>query len=200
MGGLSQGTKGFLDVGVAQPSVVSISAPTPNTIILTWDRPISLTPFGSLPSSYAIVPPILGGAVLVNLVTLLDSTHLQLTTSDQENGASYQLNVSQGVALSSTNIPNFATSLFFTGNNVALTVVGHRLIDSTDLIVTYSRTVQPATATVTSNYTFVPGLIVKTVERVTDVQYLLRTATMQPNQTYGLTVTNVLALDGSLIQ
>jgi hypothetical protein len=200
MSNLSQATRGYLEsAGQPAPSIVSASAPTPNTVVLTWSQPISLTVFGNTASAYVIIPPLAGVPVDVVSVLLLDPTHLQLTTTDQTNGASYQLDVSQSVVENGSSFANFATSVFFTGNNSALSVIGHRLVDSTDIIVIYSRAVQPATANISGNYVFIPSLAVNLVERITDVQYLVRTARMQPNTFYTLTVSNVLALDGSSI-
>lgn len=200
MGGLSQGTRGFLESGgVPAPAVVAVTVPNPNTLVIQWNQPVSITAFGTLTTSYVIVPPPLSGAVTVTVVALLDPTHLQLTTTDQQNGASYQLDIAQGVVQNSGAVVNFATSVFFTGDNVSLTVSGFRLVDSTDLIVTFSRAVQVTTATIPGNYVFSPPLVVGLVERVTDTQYLVKTAKMQPNTIYGVTVSNVRALDGSVI-
>lgn len=200
MGGLSQGTRGFLESGgVPAPAVASIAVTGPNTLVLEWNQPITLTAFGLIPGSYVIIPPPLSGAVSVTLVTLLDSTHVQLDTTDQANGAAYQLNIPQDVVANTGSVINFATSVFFTGNNAPLTIASHRLVDATDLIITYSRAVQVATATIPSHYVFVPTLAVEQVVRVTDVQYLVKTGRMQPGTIYTVTVSNVLALDGSSI-
>ena len=198
--GISQATRGYLEnVGLNAPAISSTTAPTVNTVVLAWSQQVSLTPFGSMPSSYTIIPPVGGGPVTVTNVTLLDSTHLQLTTTDQENGGAYQLNVSQGIVINGGTKPNFATSVFFTGNNVALTIIGVQLINSTNLLVNYSRAVQSSTATLPTNYVFVPALMVDSAQPITPMQYLIKTVTMNPNTAYTLTVSNVLALDGSSI-
>ena len=181
------------------PSILTVSTPSPNVIVLGWDQPITLTSFGSLSIAYVIVPPLLGGPVNVTSVQLLDPTHLQLTTTDQESGAVYQLNVAKGAVENTGSVANIAFSAPFTGNNAALTITSHHLVDSTDFLITYSRPVQAATATVPSNYVFAPTLVVDLVERVTDTQYLVKTSQMQPNTIYGVTVSNVRALDGSVI-
>jgi hypothetical protein len=201
MGGLSQATRGYLESGggAAPATIISVSAPNPNIVILEWSVPVTVLAFGLMPTSYTIIPPPLGGAVSVVSVALTDSTHLELTTTDQQSGANYQLNVPQGVVQTTSFIANAATSVFFTGNNVPLSIADYRLIDSTDIIVIYSRPVQPSTATVLPNYVFVPPLTVNRVLRITDAQYLVKTSTMQPSTSYTLTVSDVLALDGSSI-
>lgn len=200
MGGLAQATRGFLESGgVPAPTVIATSVPSANLVVLTWSQPVTLTVFGATTAAYAIVPPPATPAVSVTAVTLLDSTHLQLTTTDQENGASYQLNISQGAVQNIGIVTNFATSVFFSGSNAPLTIASHQLVDSTDLLVTYSRGVQQASASVPSNYVFVPALVVDLVERVTDTIYRIRTARMQPTTIYAVTVSGVRAFDGSLI-
>ncbi len=200
MGGISQATRGFLEAGGSPPpAIISTDAPDPNTVVLTWSQSVSLTPFGGTNAARTIVPPPGGTPVDVTAVVLLDPTHVQLTTTDQESGASYELDVPQSVVVNGAAVANAATAVFFTGNNVALTVAGYRLVDSTDLIVTFSRAVQTATATIPGNYVFVPPLAVNQAVRVTDKQYLLKTAVMVPSTIYTVTVSNVKALDGSVI-
>jgi hypothetical protein len=202
MGGISQATRGYLESGgVALPNIVSTSSPNPNTVILQWSQVVTLTTFGStnFTAAYIITPPIGGGAVTVTAAVMTDGTHLQLTTTDQQNGSSYQLNIASGVAQNASLAVNIAAVVFFTGNNVALTVADFKLIDSTRLLITYSRAVQPSTAAVPANYVFAPPLVVDLVERVADTIYLVRTARMQPNTLYSVTISNVRALDGSLI-
>lgn len=198
--GLAQATRGYLESGgMPSPSISLTTTPNPNTIILTWNQIVSLTTFGSLATSYVIVPPVGHSPITVIGVLLLDPTHLQLTTTDQENGESYQLNVSQGVVENGGSKVNFATAVFFTGNNVPLTVSSYNLINSTNLTITYSRVVDFSTAIIPGNYVFVPSLVVNSVERVTDNIYRIHTVRMQPNTTYDLTISGVRALDGSLI-
>jgi len=201
MGSISQATRGWLESGGAPaPNIIGTAVTAVNTVVLEWSQSVVLTSGGALTTSYSIVPPTGHGAVTIVSVSMLDTTHLQLITTDQENGASYQLNVSQAVVQNaSSGTVNFATSVFFTGNNEPLTVAGHRLIDATNIIIMFSRAVQQATATVPGNYVFTPTLTVDYIERVTAAQYLLHTGRMQPGTIYTVTVSNVAALDGSVI-
>lgn len=200
MGGLAQATRGYLESGgLAAPSVNNVSVPTQNTVLLTWSQPITLTAFGLTLGAWSITVPPGDGPVSVTQVQLIDSTHVQLTTTDQQDGASYQLNISQGVVENAAHTANFASGVFFTGSNAPLTILSHRYVDSTDVIVTYSRAVQQVTATVPGNYAFVPPVQVERAERITDTQYLVKTSPMNPNTLYTVTVTGVRALDGSLI-
>lgn len=200
MGGLAQATRGWLESGgVPAPNIIATSVPSQNVVVLQWSQPITLTVFGASLAAWTITPPPGDGPVTVTQVQLIDPTHVQLTTTDQADGASYQLNVAQGAVQNANNVPNFATATFFTGQNAPLTISSHKLVDGTDLIITFSRAVQQSTASVPGNYVFSPALQVQRADRITDSQYVVRTSPMKPNTLYTVTVSNVRALDGSPI-
>lgn len=185
--------------GSVAPTVLGATTTAPNTIVVTWSMPVSLTAFGSTPSAWSIAPPPEAGTVEVTGITLLSPTHVQLTTTDQSNGVNYQLGISTGAVESESGTDNISQFAMFVGQNAPLTVASHRLIDATDLSVVFSRAVQQATASLPANYVFNPSIQVLRADRVTDTQYIIRTVAMQPDTLYSVTVSGVRAFDGSLI-
>jgi hypothetical protein len=181
-------------VSALVPSVVSVVA-APLLLSVTFAQDVTLTVAGTNPSNWVVTGP--GGAVVLT-VSVLGSV-VTLSTTAQNNGGSYYLVVAQGLVQNSFPYENPAANMAFTGVNSPLTVTGCRIIDATDVVVIFSRTVIPSTATVPANYVFSPPLLVDVVERISDTQYLLRTGRQQPNQTYSVTVSNVQALDGTVI-
>lgn len=203
-GALHIGTRGYLGTpipGISGLGVSSVTSPSPNTIVVEWNQPVTLLLFGSIPSYYVVVSPSSTGTIPVTVtsVSVLDSTHLLLTTTNQDNGAVYQLNIPEGVVKIAGEVVNVYSSVSFTGNNAPLTVVSYHLVDATDFLVTYSRPVQPSTALILSNYVFSPALQILSISAITSTQYLIRTVRMSPNTTYTLTISNVLALDGASV-
>ena len=168
------------------------------TIEVGWNLPVSLTGFGAQPTSWTITNLATNEQATVTAVSQTDIDLVTLTVAGLSNNSTYQLTAFQDVVETTTPdlTPNQPTGIDFSTPSVALMVEGYRLVDATNIIVTFTRPVRPETATPPQNYVFSPALDVNFVERVTDVSYLLHTGRMQPNQTYDVTVNGVLDYDG----
>lgn len=177
------------------PAVVSV-IPAAGQLQVLFDRDVDL--LATSPSLWTVTETT-GVHVTVTAVSIVART-VTLSTSAQTLGASYSLNVPKGaVSVAGTGSVNVASAQVFTGANVALTIVGSRYVDASDVVVAFSRAVDPVSAATPGNYVFTPLVTVLRVDRISDTEYIVRTSTMQSNTPYSVTVSGVHAADGTLI-
>lgn len=160
-------------------------------VTLTLNQPLFLTGLAEDYTQYVFTS--LGDGIAIEATGVTASgNQILIDTTEQTDGALYQLNIPPAGIISSSDSP-FQGSFepTFTGVGIGATILMSRAIDAYTVEIFYSEAVNNSDATDIDNYSIDNGLEVTAAIKITDTRYQIKTTRQVEGLLYTITVSNV---------
>jgi hypothetical protein len=190
------------DAAPAVPAQIVSAVCSANSILLTFNAPVTVSSFAATASNWLIIPNAGSAPMTVTGIASANTDEITLTTTEATNGGGYTLYIPIGVLKDVDLTPLLPPySIAFTGVGVPFTLAA--IITSNDgysFDLLFSKAVVEPQALDITNYIISPNLIINNITKINDSRFRATTTIAQtPGVLYTVTASNIRDLFNNLI-